>query len=93
MNLKKTLVSAFIVCLFFISVSCNKIESDAKKAAGLTNKSIEYTVGLELEKGEKAYKESQEILLKYQGHKNETEFLKHYRRYRDEGKVRPMEEL
>lgn len=93
MNLKKTLASVFIVCLFFASVSCNKTESDAKKAAALTNRSIEYTVGLELEKAEKAYKESQEIQSKYKDHKQEEEFLKHYRRYRDEGKVRPAEEL
>lgn len=93
MSHKKPLVYIVIFLLSFVVASCNKTESDAKKAAGLTNKSIEYTTEMELEKAEEAYKESQEILQKYENHKNEEEFLQYYRQHRDEGKVRPVKEL
>lgn len=93
MSYKKPFGYALIVCLFLAFTSCNKTEADAKKAAALTNKSISLTTEMELEKAEKAYKESQEIISKYKEHKNEEKFLEHYRRHRDEGKVRPGEEL
>lgn len=93
MSCKKPFEYALIVCLFLAFISCNKTEADAKKAAALTNKSISLTTEMELEKAEKAYKESQEIISKYKEHKHEEKFLEHYRRYRDQGKVRPVEEL
>lgn len=57
-------VLPLLVCSFMIS--CGKsIEEDAKEAAKLTLKSLEYVASRDLDKSEDAYKRSQEIQQKY----------------------------
>ena len=53
--------------------SCGGVNSDAKKAASLTNKSIEKTNELKLVEAEKLYKRSQEIIKKYEEENKEDE--------------------
>ncbi|MGI6048373.1 MAG: hypothetical protein ACOYEG_10285 [Petrimonas sp.] len=74
----------FAVMLF---TSCGGVNSDAKKAAKLTNKSIEKTNELKLEEAEKLYKKSQEIIKKYESHRKSEKFNKLYQEYRDKGKI------
>ena len=74
----------------FVALSCSSIDSDAKKAASFTNKSIEKTHQLKLDEAEKFYKKSQEIINKYQSDKSQKKsekFFKLYQQYRDEGKT------
>ena len=69
-----------------MSMSCSSIESDAKKAASLINKSIEQTHDLQLEKAEKSYLKAQEIIDKYVEKDKTAEFYKHFAKYRDKEK-------
>ena len=78
--------------VFMPAVSCGSVNSDAKKAASLTNKSIEKTSQLKLEEAEKLYKKSQEIIKKYESHRKWEKFSKLYQQYRDEGKINPQEQ-
>jgi hypothetical protein len=75
-----------------LAVSCGGVDSDAKKAASLTNKSIEKTNQLKLEEAEKLYRKSQEIIRKYESRRKWEKFSKLYRQYRDEGKANPQEQ-
>lgn len=78
-------VSVLVFAVAFIS--CGGVNSDAKKAANLTNKSIEQSLDLDFEKAEKSYKKAQEIILKYEGHKKSEKFNQLYQEYRDKEKV------
>ena len=78
--------------VLMLAVSCGGVDSDAKKAASLTNKSIEKTNQLKLEEAEKLYRKSQEIIRKYESHRKREKFSKLYRQYRDEGKANPREQ-
>lgn len=83
---KKT-YSLFIALLFLCFISCRSgVESDAKKAAELTNKSIEQSMQLELKKAEDSYLKAQEIKRKYENHKKSEEFNALFMEYRDKGK-------
>ena len=73
-----------IVLLF---VSCGGMDSDARKAAELINKSIEQTGEMKLDDAQKSYRQAQEIMGKYKDHKQSGEFNKRYREYRDSGKL------
>ncbi|HMM17214.1 MAG TPA: hypothetical protein PKC47_06735 [Petrimonas sp.] len=68
------------------------MNSDAKEAASLTNKSIEKTSQLKLEEAEKLYRKSQTIIKKYESHRKWEKFSKLYQQYRDEGKIIPQEQ-
>jgi hypothetical protein len=74
------------------AVSCDSVNSDAKEAASLTNKSIEKTSQLKLEEAEKLYRKSQTIIKKYESHRKWEKFSKLYQQYRDEGKIIPQEQ-
>lgn len=80
--LKKTTVILLLTTL----VSCGGVNADAKKAAKLTNKSIENTSKLKLEAAEKDFKKSQEIIQKYTTHKKKERFFELYIQYRDKDK-------
>lgn len=93
MNKIQNLISRFILSAFFLlAVSCSGVKSDAKKAASLTNKSIEKTSQLKLEEAEKLYKKSQKIIKKYESHRKSEKFNKLYQHYRDEGKTNRQEQ-
>lgn len=57
------------------------MDSDAKKAADLNKKSLEYVKEQNLEKAEKLYKESQEIIAKYKDTEQYKEFERVYFEY------------
>ena len=64
-----------ISILVLLTVSCNSMKSDAKKAASLVNKSIEQSHDLKFEKAEKTYLKAQEIINKYIEKDKATEFF------------------
>ncbi len=68
-----------------MTMSCSSVESDAKKAASLINKSIEQSQELEFGKAEKNYLKAQEIMKKYDEDKT-VEFYEHFANYRDKEK-------
>lgn len=70
-----------------LSISCGGVDSDARKAASLTNKSIEKTNQLKLEEAERWYKESRKIIEKYESHGKSEKFFELYRQYRDEERI------
>ncbi len=80
----------FKYVLIFIAIlmvmSCNSLESDAKKAASLVNKSIEQSHNLKFDEAEKTYLKAQDIINKYKEKDKEYEFLKHFADYRDKEK-------
>jgi hypothetical protein len=82
----------FFLLLLLLTVSCGGVDSDAKKAASLTNRSIERTSQLKLDDAEKLYKKSQAIIRKYESHPKQEKFSRLYRQYRDEGRVVPQEQ-
>ncbi len=84
------IVSALLIIFL---ISCTSLEKDAKKAARLTNSSIEKTGQLKLESAEKDFKKSQEIIEKYSSHKKKEKFYELYIKYRDEGKKVEQENL
>ena len=75
-----------IVAVLLLTVSCNSMESDAKKAASLVNKSIEQSHDLKFEKAEKTYLKAQEIINKYIEKDKATEFFEYFATYRDKEK-------
>ncbi|KAF5039734.1 MAG: hypothetical protein VB075_07655 [Petrimonas sp.] len=81
-----------LLVVFMFAVSCDSVNSDAKEAASLTNKSIEKTSQLKLEEAEKLYRKSQTIIKKYESHRKWEKFSKLYQQYRDEGKIIPQEQ-
>lgn len=85
--MRKTINYISLLLFAGVLLSCGGVNSDAKKAAGLTNKSIEQSVELDFEKSEKSYKKAQGIIRKYDGHKKSEKFHQLYREYRDKGKV------
>ncbi len=79
-----------IILLSIFLVSCNSMDSDAKKAAQLTNQSIEEMTTLKLDEAQISYKKAQDIIRKYEEKGKADEFMPLYRMYRDEGKyIRP----
>ncbi len=65
-------------------VACSSLDSDAKKAAKLSKKSIEYTMEMKFDDAEKAYKDSQDFFRKYQQKGQLAEFSKAYNTYLQE---------
>ncbi len=63
------------------AISCSSLDSDAKKAADLSKKSIEYTTEMKFDKAEKSYKEAQEYFRKYEEKGQLKEFTKLYNEY------------
>lgn len=66
---------------FIFTISCSSIDSDAKQAAELNKKSLNYIKEQNLEKAEKLYNESQEIIARYKGTEQYTEFQRIYSEY------------
>ena len=77
----------FFLGIMVFFVACGGVDSDAKKAADLTNKSIEQMGEMKLKEAQKSYQEAQEIIGKYKEHKKADDFNKRYREYRDKGKL------
>ena len=62
-------------------ISCSSIDNDAKQAAEFIKKSLDYIKEQNLEKAEKLYNESQEIIARYKGTEQYTEFQRIYSEY------------
>ncbi len=75
-----------IAAAFLMVLSCNSVESDAKKAASLVNKSIEQSRALKFEDAEKTYLKAQEIFNKYTKKDKAAKFFEYYAEYRDKVK-------
>ena len=75
-----------VATVLFFAMSCSSVESDAKKAASLINKSIEQTHKLQFEKAEKTYLKAQKIIDKYVDKDKTAEFYAHFAEYRDKEK-------
>ena len=82
----KKLKYIIIVAVMLLKVSCNSMESDAKKAASLVDKSIEQSHELKFKKAEETYLEAQEIINKYIEKDKAAEFFEHFAKYRDKEK-------
>ena len=80
-----------LLALLLTTVSCSGVSSDAKKAAKLTNKSIEKTNQLKLKDAEKLYNQSREIIEKYETHKKRDKFYQIYIEHRDKDRIKPLE--
>lgn len=91
-HIRKNIVRFLLFASIAFVISCGGVNSDAKKAASLTNKSIEKTNQLQLEDAEKLYKKSQKIIDKYESHRKSEKFNKLYQQYRDEGKTSSQEQ-
>ena len=88
-NLLSIIIASFILLLM---VSCGGVNADAKKAASLTNKSIEKTNRMKLKEAEKLHQKSQAIIRKYESHKKSEKFYKLYEKHRDKGKIAHQEQ-
>lgn len=75
-----------IVMLAALFAACNSMDKDAKKAAQLTNQSIEEMTKLDLTEAQTSYRKAQNIISKYNEKGKANEFLPLYRKYRDQGK-------
>ena len=69
--------------VMFVALGCSPMKSDAKKAASLTNKSIEQAQALKLDKAEKSYLKAQEIINKYKEKNKAEEFYELFIAFRD----------
>lgn len=78
--MKKFAFLSLVFGLFITITSCSSVESDAKKAAELNKKSLDYIKEQNLEKAEELYKESQEIIEQY---KDTDQFVDFQRIYAD----------
>lgn len=84
--MKSKLKYILIAAVVLLTVSCSSMESDAKKAASLVDKSIEQSHELKFKEAEETYLKAQEIINKYIEKDKATEFFKHFAEYRDKEK-------
>jgi hypothetical protein len=75
----RTLFVIFSVCVLF---ACSSVDSDAKKAAGLMDKSMEATLEYDFEEAEKYYKQYKEIEDKYKNRPEQSDFERAYWQYK-----------
>lgn len=78
MKYTKLFVLGFLV---FGAVSCSSLDSDARKAAQLSRKSIECASKMEFDKAEKAYRQAQDIFRKYAENGQSNDFAQAYNKY------------
>lgn len=78
----KKLASLYLI-FFTLTLlsSCSSLDRDAKKAAKLNRKSLDYIKEQNLGKAEEAYRASQEIVAQYKGTEQYIEFHRIYSEY------------
>jgi len=86
MMIRSSFKYAILAIAMLAAMSCSSMNSDAKKAASLINKSIEQTQALKLENAEKTYLKAQKIIDKYKEKEKSDEFFKLFVNYRDKEK-------
>lgn len=67
--------------IFILFGACSSLDGDAKKAAELNKKSMDYAKDSDLQKAEELYKESQKIVDEYRKTDEYEEFRKAYNKY------------
>ena len=77
---------AYLPLILFISTSfsfsaCSSLDGDAKKAAELNKKSMNYAKDSDLQKADELYRESQEIINEYRITDDYEDFQKAYNKY------------
>ena len=80
------LKNVVLIAALLMVISCSSIDSDAKKAASLINKSTEQSHALKFKDAEKNYLKAQDIINKYKEKDDAAEFYKHFADYRDKDK-------
>ncbi len=88
MNTVKTGAKYLLILLLVFTGACGRVKSDAKKAAKLTNKSIDKTNQLKLDEAEKLYLKSRDIIDRYESHKKQQKFYNYYQQFRDKDKIK-----
>ena len=83
MMIDKIIQGVRVAVGMLLMFACSSVESDAKKAASLINKSMEQTQNLQLDKAEKTYLKAQDILKKYADDDKKIEFYECFVEYRD----------
>lgn len=83
MMIDKIIQGVRVAVVMLLMFACSSVESDAKKAASLINKSMEQTQNLQLDKAEKTYLKAQDILKKYADDDKKIEFYECFVEYRD----------
>lgn len=83
---------AYLPFILFIFISfslsaCSSLDGDAKKAAELNKKSMNYAKDSDLQKAEELYRESQEIIDEYRKTDEYEEFQKAYNKYMSDESV------
>ncbi|WP_165022773.1 MULTISPECIES: hypothetical protein [unclassified Dysgonomonas] len=72
----------FVTLFLLITLgACSSVDGDAKEAAELNLKSLEYIRDNELDKAAAAFEESQAIIARYKGADHFDEFYKAYSNY------------
>lgn len=87
--MKKTKVTQKYFLFFLVLllvIGCSRVKSDARKAAKLTNKSIEKMNQLKMDDAEKLFLKSQAIIEKYESHKKSEKFSALYQQERDKNR-------
>ena len=79
--MKKFLFLYATIFILIPLIGCSSVNGDAKKAAELNKKSLDYIKEQDLEEAEKAYKESQDIVSRYKGTEQYEEFHEAYNSY------------
>jgi hypothetical protein len=79
--MRKNIRYFLLIILLFVAISCSSLDRDAKKAADLSRKSIEYTTEMKFDKAEQSYKEARGYFRKYEEKGQLKEFTKLYNEY------------
>lgn len=77
----KRLTYLSLTLFIFIFSACSSLDGDAKKAAELNKKSLDYAKDSDLKKAEELYQESQQIVDKYRKTDEYEDFQKAYNKY------------
>ncbi|MBP1617587.1 MAG: hypothetical protein H6Q14_1414 [Bacteroidetes bacterium] len=79
--MRKNIRYFLLIILLFVAISCSSLDRDAKKAADLSKKSIEYTTEMKFDKAEQSYKEARVYFRKYEEKGQLKEFTNLYNEY------------
>lgn len=79
--MNKLVFGVVVFCILILFSACSSVDGDAKKAAELNRKSLEYIKDNDLEKAAELFQEMQEIVANYDGTEDYEEFHAAYNQY------------